>query len=137
MPAIKRKATHPEADIQIAFMRHLELQYPRLFKVTWHTANERKCSWAYGKHLISMGVKQGVPDVFIAFPRHGKSGLFIEFKHGVNKLTSNQSTMIKHLTAEGYQCEVCYSEAEAWTKLQEYLKGVKSNDTRDLSQAVS
>jgi len=68
-----------------------------------------------------MGVKPGVPDVFMAIPVHPYHGLFIEFKSGKNTLTSTQKSMIFNLTLEGYKVETCYSVDEAIKAVNAYV----------------
>jgi hypothetical protein len=68
------------------------------------------------------GVKRGVPDVFMAVPRQGFHGLFIEMKYGKNKLTTEQKEFIAFAESEGYKCAVCYSWSAAKEVIEEYLK---------------
>jgi len=72
--------------------------------------------------LKAEGVKSGVPDVFLAVPKNGKSGLFLEMKYGKNKLSTNQRWWIDSLRVEGYETAVCYGFEEARDKIISYLE---------------
>lgn len=75
-------------------------------------------------NLKRQGVTAGVPDVFLALPNGGYNGLFIEFKHGKNKLTEKQSDMCDRLLKNGYCVVVCYSFEDSKDVLMKYLNGV-------------
>ena len=68
---------------------------------------------AEARKLKATGTKSGVPDLFLAVPRNGKYGLFIEMKVGRNKCTDNQKKWIRNLLEQGYEVKVCYSCEEA------------------------
>ena len=72
--------------------------------------------------LKNEGVKSGVPDVFLAVPKNGKSGLFIEMKYGKNKPSANQKWWIDSLRVEGYETVVCYGFEEARDAIIKYLE---------------
>ena len=72
--------------------------------------------------LKAEGVKSGVPDVFLAVPKNGKSGLFLEMKYGKNKLSTNQRWWVDSLRVEGYETAVCYGFEEARDKIISYLE---------------
>jgi len=72
--------------------------------------------------LKAEGVKSGVPDVFLAVPKNGKSGLFIEMKYGKNKPSANQKWWIDSLRVEGYETAVCYGFEEARDAIIKYLE---------------
>ena len=72
--------------------------------------------------LKNEGVKSGVPDVFLAVPKNGKSGLFLEMKYGKNKPSVNQKWWLESLRAEGYETAVCYGFEQARDKIISYLE---------------
>lgn len=57
--------------------------------------------------LKKMGVKPGIPDLFLAVPRGQYHGLFIEVKTKTGKVTENQERWHNSLRAKGYCVEVC------------------------------
>jgi hypothetical protein len=97
-----------ESFEQIAVIDWLKLQYPDIYKCTFHIPNERKCTPAYGKILKRMGVKAGVSDLFIAHPISNYSGLFIEIKTLTGKLTTYQSNFINLMNSKGYYACVTF-----------------------------
>nr|DAJ54444.1 MAG TPA: Nuclease [Caudoviricetes sp.] len=76
---------------------------------------------AEARKLKATGTKSGVPDLFLAVPRNGKYGLFIEMKVGRNKCTDNQKKWIRNLLEQGYEVKVCYSCEEAIQVIKKYL----------------
>jgi predicted RecB family endonuclease len=67
------------------------------------------------------GVKAGVPDIFLAVPRSGFHGLFIEMKAGRNKTSEKQNEWIAKLIQSGYMVVVCYGFEEAKREILDYL----------------
>lgn len=124
----QKKRNHLEQDQQILFFNQLIL-YPRIWAVTFAIPNGgsrgggksiinkkgQAISTAVleGKRLKMMGVKPGVPDIFIAMPFNGYSGIFIEMKSEDGKLTPSQEYMIPLLRQQGYFCVICKSAKEA------------------------
>lgn len=95
-------------------------QYPEL-KLLHHIPNGGKRNAVEAARLKAMGVKAGVPDLFLPVPRGGYAGLYIEMKYGKNKPTDKQSEWIAALRQQGYKVTVCYSGAEATHELESYL----------------
>ena len=73
------------------------------------------------KRLKREGVLAGVPDLFLATPRQGKSGLFLEMKSATGRPTAAQHAMITRLRSFGYECRVCWGYEEAKVAVVEYL----------------
>lgn len=68
------------------------------------------------------GLTSGVYDLFLAIPRNGKGGLFIEMKAGKNKPSDAQNEFQKAIAAD-YENAVCYSGSAAIDLITRYLKG--------------
>ena len=69
------------------------------------------------------GTKPGVPDIFLAYPRNGYSGLFIEMKRTKGgSVSSHQKEWMGKLMDVGYCCVVCRGFDEARQMIIEYLK---------------
>ena len=69
-----------------------------------------------------MGVKAGVPDLFMPVARGGFHGLFIEMKRSAGgRLSDAQNEWIDRLRAEGYLAEVCAGWEAARETVLEYL----------------
>lgn len=95
-------------------------QYPEL-KLLHHIPNGGKRNAVEAARLKAMGVKAGVPDLFLPAPCGGYAGLYIEMKYGKNKPTDKQKEWIAALRQQGYKVTVCYSGAEATHELESYL----------------
>ena len=69
------------------------------------------------------GVRAGVPDMFLATPRGGYIGLFIELKKPKGgRVSKAQSELLKELAAQGYKTCVCCGWVEARATIESYLK---------------
>lgn len=74
-----------------------------------------------------LGVKPGVPDLWLPVHRAGYTGLVIELKPPVEKgektrqPTEYQLAWLYHLAEEGWMAGVCHGSAEAIAKLTAYL----------------
>ncbi|WP_243546189.1 VRR-NUC domain-containing protein [Pseudodesulfovibrio tunisiensis] len=74
--------------------------------------------------LKAEGVKPGVPDICLAWPRLGYHGLYIEMKRQKGgRLSDAQKRMISALRRAGYLVRVCKGDFEAREALQEYMFG--------------
>ena len=111
--------TPREEDEQIAFVQWCDmLNIPVI-----HIPNEGKRSAYMGAKLKRMGLKPGVPDLFVPCAHGGHHGLFIEMKVGNNKPTENQKEWMRLLSAQGYACTVAYSFEDATKTVGAYMKG--------------
>jgi hypothetical protein len=112
-----------ETRIQIAVMEWLKLQYPDIERWAFHVANERKTSISYGSLLKRMGVKAGVPDLFIMEPVAPYHGLVIELKTEKGKKSLKQIEFVTAMQAKGYYSCFCFGFDEAISTITNYLKG--------------
>lgn len=94
---------------------------PDLWAYVIHIANQRQCTQIQGRKLKRMGVKKGVPDLFIAIPRNGCHGLWIELKAGSNRTTTEQNEFIDLLNKQGYKAVIAYGYKEARQVIEEYM----------------
>ena len=94
-------------------------KFPEL-ALLFHIPNERDDK-VQAAILKKMGVKKGVPDLFLPFPSGRYHGLFIEMKALDGKASDNQMWWIAHLQANGYACAVCYGWQKAVDVLLWYL----------------
>lgn len=71
--------------------------------------------------LKQMGVKAGVSDLCLPYPKGTYCGLYIEMKFGDNKQTDNQKEFLEDMAAAGHFVATCYSAEEAIRIITEYL----------------
>lgn len=72
--------------------------------------------------LKAEGVKRGVPDICIPFPRGRYHGMYIEMKKKGNTTSPKQKEYLVFLESVGYVTVVCYSATEAMKMLKWYEK---------------
>ncbi len=106
---------------QIAYLQWLQLQYPFVYRCTFHIANERKTSPQYGRYLKMLGVKAGVSDLFIAYPSGEYHGMFIEMKSRTGKPSPIQIEFLDLMRTQGYYSIICYGADEAIAVTKQYL----------------
>ena len=73
--------------------------------------------------LKRAGVRSGIPDICLpinCIPETHKA-LYIEMKHGRNKLSKSQKIIKKLLEEAGNKVVVCYSSEEAINEIKNYL----------------
>lgn len=114
---------HQEQCALIAWAKHtLTLrQYPEL-ELLFAVPNGGKRDPVTAMKMQREGVVSGVPDLCLPVARKGFAGLWLEMKHGKNRITDNQKAFIAKLRREGHHVEVCYSWDEAKTQIERYLK---------------
>lgn len=114
-----------EDQEQIALMRWAAYEsgkYPALKKLH-HIANGGSRNPIEAAKLKRMGVKPGVPDLFLPEARGGYHGLYIELKRVRNGVVSAaQKGWIEALRASGYRVEVCKGWVAASEVILDYLK---------------
>ena len=80
--------------------------------------------------LKRLGVRPGVPDLFLPVPRHGLSGLWIEMKRealrpktpkGRGGVSDEQGWWLRELWKRGYQASVAWGFEEAREIIEGYL----------------
>lgn len=100
--------------------------FPELADDFHHFANERRCSVQEGRMLKRMGVKKGVSDFFLALPKNGKAGLWIELKIGQNKPSKEQKEFLERKSQRGYECALVWGTEAAREVIKAYLKDYQS-----------
>lgn len=98
-------------------------KHPELFRL-FHVPNGGSRGPAEAGRFKAMGVKPGVPDVFLDVPRGGFHGLRIEMKRRRGGVLSDaQADWIDYYNHIGYRAVVCYGWNEAREAIEAYLKG--------------
>ena len=118
--------TYPTEDAEpMALFRWAELQagkYPEL-RLLFHIPNGGSRGKAEAGRFRAMGVKAGVPDLFLPVARQGMHGLFIELKRQKgSRVSKEQQTWGTALYKQGYAAHVCYGWEDAMRVILRYLE---------------
>ncbi|HDL7460334.1 TPA: VRR-NUC domain-containing protein [Yersinia enterocolitica] len=87
-----------------------------------HIPNEGKRGPKAARDAKRLGLRKGVPDLFLALPRGGYTGLWIEMKSKSGKLSPEQKDWIKKLKEQKYDVEHCICFEQALGKVINYIK---------------
>lgn len=77
---------------------------------------------AVAAKLKAEGVRAGIPDLFVALPRHDYAGMFLELKFGKNKPTGEQWNWTRRLRDAGYFVDVAWDFETAMRLLTWYVE---------------
>lgn len=108
-----------EHDTQAAFFKWASLQHIDGIELLHAIPNGGERHPAVAAKLKAEGVKAGVPDVYWPVARGAFVGLAIEFKHGNNNPTKEQSDRIERMLRNGWCVTVCRD----WEAAVRFLKG--------------
>ena len=139
MADIKYTLPPPTEDVeQICLFRWANAQqgkYPEL-ALMYHVPNGGKRSKSEAARFRAMGVKAGVPDIFLPVKRSGHwltipadliapyNGLYIELKRQRGgTVSAAQKQWISDLREAGYAVEVCKGWEAAAAVITDYLEG--------------
>lgn len=129
-PYIPRLTGRTEEDEQIAVMEwagYMTGKWPCLERL-YHTPNGGSRNLAEGAKLKRMGVKPGVPDLFLPYPAGGYCGLWLEMKTEDGRPTPCQRDWIEYLRSVGYCAYICHNAGEAINAIEAYLKADEKED---------
>lgn len=118
-----RKHGASEEDIHRSLVEYLDRATAGA-ALLFHPANGGKMPKGAAGKLKGMGLRQGVPDLFLAFPAAGKNGLFVELKTGSGRLRGKQVWWLYHLRQQGYGAVCCRGFEDARDRITSYFDGV-------------
>jgi hypothetical protein len=121
MPRVNGQPT--EAEEQAALFQWAELakgSRPQLW-LLFAVPNGGSRHRLEAANLKRQGVKAGVPDICLAYPKGAYHGLYIELKVGKNKPSEEQKQWLRRLKAAGYMTAVCYGFLQAKETIERYL----------------
>ena len=95
-------------------------RYPEL-KWLFHVPNGGSRNRAEAVKFKQMGVKAGVSDLQLPYPKGSYCGLFVEMKFGNNRQQDTQKEFLADMAAAGHFVATCYSAEEAIKAIEEYL----------------
>ena len=123
-----------EKDLHLLTVKYLQKYYPRVIFRTDFSSGMKLSSGMARRHE-SLQFSKGYPDLFIAEPRKGFAGLFIEIKTLQNVLYKKDGTLrknehheqqaaiLKMLSGKGYKAEFGQGLNNIIKIINEYLNG--------------
>jgi hypothetical protein len=102
-------------------------RYPAL-KWLHHCPNGGSRNKAEAVKLAQMGVKPGVSDLCLPYPKGIYYGLYIEMKYGNNRKQDTQKEFLTDMAAAGHFVATCYSAEEAIKVIEKYLNLQSKNE---------
>lgn len=139
-PSPKRRRQQPEQQLQREVLRWWSLTWRALGawdeRLLLHVPNQGIWNQHGGKRrgavLAGLGLRSGVPDLFLAIPRAGEPfsacaptvpGLWLELKAGASgRVSEAQKTMHAALRLTGFEVVVARSAHEAIEAIKGYLR---------------
>lgn len=116
------KVAESEHDLQVQCVHIFRLLYPNQWRLLMAIPNGGYRTATTARKMRAEGVQAGVPDLFLALPRKGQHGLWIEMKNGkAGRVSELQNEMIARLQAEGYACVVCRTQEEFIKTIMNYM----------------
>lgn len=124
---IPKPRNHIEDDEQTRFFNWLKLRHPFYWARTHATPNGGRRDAREGARLKLQGVKPGIPDICVAYPRAPFHGLWIELKRPKvfgkpnPVMTAAQKLKLEQLNDDGYLAVVCFGFDEAVEVFENYI----------------
>lgn len=116
--ALRSEDTEQIAVIQ--WSQYNENRYPEL-KWLHHCPNGGSRNRNEAVKLKQMGVKAGVSDLCLPYPKGIYCGLYVEMKYGDGRQQPPQKEFLEDMAAAGHYVATCYSAEEAIEVITEYL----------------
>lgn len=104
-------------------------RYPEL-KWLFHVPNGGSRNKQEAVKFKQMGVKAGVSDLCLPYPKGIYCGLFIEMKYGNNRQQDTQKEFLADMATAGHFVATCYSAEEAIKVIEEYLELIDGNEIK-------
>ncbi|MGQ5289894.1 VRR-NUC domain-containing protein [Pectobacterium actinidiae] len=93
-----------------------------------HVPNEGKRGPKAARDAKRLGVRAGVPDLFLALPRGGYAGLWIEMKAKNGELSTQQEVWLSRLEDVGYRVVCCFGFEQAVSVIETFTGKVNPQD---------
>lgn len=103
-----------------------ENRYPEL-KWLHHIPNGGSRNRAEAVKLKQMGVKSGVSDLCLPYPKGIYCGLYIEMKYDKGRHQPSQKEFLTDMAAAGHYVATCYTAEEAIKVIEEYINLIDGN----------
>lgn len=124
-------AMRSEDTEQIAVIQWSQYNMNRHPELKWlhHCPNGGSRNRNEAVKLKQMGVKAGVSDLCLPYPKGIYCGLYIEMKFGDNRQQATQKEFLKDMAEAGHFAATCYSAEEAISVIKEYVELSKETRT--------
>jgi len=96
-----------EANLQQQCVKWFDMQYPQYSRYLFHIRNGGSIKSAReGLKFKRMGVRKGIPDLFLSLPTSEWHGMYIELKKKGGKASLEQLDNLEHYKKAGYKFEI-------------------------------
>lgn len=119
----RRMRRRIESELQIACVTWFSLQYPKIARLLFHTANGGKRGKSEGGIFKAMGVRAGVPDLILLYGSSGYNSLGIELKTDKGKQGTNQKEYMELMEENHSKYVVVRSIGEFMMEIRKYMEG--------------
>jgi|SanBayMetagenome_1026888.scaffolds.fasta_scaffold15429_5 hypothetical protein len=111
-----------ESNLQIQCVKWFDLQYPNWSQFLFHIRNGGSMKSAReGRKFKLMGVRKGVPDLFLSIPNDEFHGFYIELKKPGGKPSTEQVTSGLMLENLGYKFMIIDDIEVFMTEIKRYF----------------
>lgn len=111
-----------ESNLQIQCVKWFDMQYPEWSQFLFHIRNGGSMKSAReGRKFKLMGVRKGVPDLFLSIPNDEFHGFYIELKKPGGKPSSEQVVSGLMLENLGYKWMIIDDLEVFMTEVKRYL----------------
>lgn len=116
-------AMRSEDTEQIAVVQWAQYNMNHYPELKWlhHCPNGGSRNRLEAVKLKQMGVKAGVSDLCLPYPKGIYCGLYVEMKFGDNRQQGTQKEFLADMAKAGHFVATCYSAEEAISVITEYL----------------
>ena len=117
-------AMRSEDTEQIAVIQWSQYNVNRYPELKWlhHCPNGGSRNRSEAVKFKQMGVKAGVSDLHLPYPKGIYCGLYVEMKFGDNKQQDTQKEFLADMAAAGHFVATCYSAMEAIEVIKDYIE---------------
>lgn len=118
-----KKALRSEDTEQITVIQWAEWNTEKYPELKWlhHCPNGGSRNKQEAVKLKQMGVKSGISDLCLPYPKGTYCGLYIEMKYGSNRQQPMQKEFLADMAAAGHFVATCYSAEDAIAVIEDYL----------------
>ena len=110
-----------EARLQSDCVAWFDRQYPTLSPLLFAVPNGGSRNKIEAVSLKRQGVKAGIADLILLFPRQGHGALLIEMKYGKGQQRTSQKNWQLRAEAAGYRYVICRTFEEFVREVNRYL----------------